>query len=206
MTISTQGGGVSRSRAKAIQYHNNNQVVIEQKVIEYGDSLQIIAVPVTDLGVAPQYYYQSEPLRGRNLSEADRKAIIEEVVAGVLAGIDARFDVVGDDGKPVVPNPGGGTVEPPKETPAPASDLEKQVLAIFTNNCATCHTAGGLDVEGIPTLLASDGTIKKLADSNLEQLKRFKVWESTFFGHMPKNSSPLNESDVEILHKWIKAK
>lgn len=207
LSMPVYGGGISRSRARIVSHHNND-IVIQQKIVQFSqfENLQVIAVPVTDTGV--QYYYQSEPLRGRNLSEQDKKEIVEEIVKGVLAGIDERFEVTGEDGKPVEkPNTGGGTVEPPKEDPAtPTSDLEKQVLNIFTNSCAICHTEGKLDIDGIPTLLASDGSIKKLPDSSLEQLKRFKVWESTFYNHMPKNGTPLNEEQVEILHKWAKTK
>lgn len=207
ITIGASAGGISRSRAKVVNYNNVDRVVIEQKVIEYSDQgvLQIIAVPVTDLGA--QYYYQSEPLRGRGqgLSDTDRKLIVEEIVAGVLAGIDSRFEILPpDNGTPVEkPNTGGGVV-PPKPSSTPnVSDLDKQVLNIFTNSCSTCHTAGALHAEGIPTLLTADGQLNKLEDVKSEKLKRYAVWDATYYGKMPSNNSPLPESDVDVLHRWI---
>ena len=51
LAFPSYGGGVSRSRAKVVKSYNNNDVVIEQKVIQYDNfsRLQVIAVPVTDL-------------------------------------------------------------------------------------------------------------------------------------------------------------
>lgn len=204
ITISASAGGVSRSRARIV-HHNVDQVIIAEKIIQFDEfaNLQVIAVPITSTGV--QYYYQSEPLRGRGqgLSDEDRKLIVEEIVKGVLAGIE----VVGDDGKPVEkPNTGGGgTIEPPKvDPPTVGSDLDKQVLGIFTANCSSCHTAGALHAESIPVLLAEDGSLAKLTDKPLEQLRRFKIHDAVFYNRMPKNSSPLSEGDVDVLHRWIK--
>lgn len=197
--------GVSRSRSRYISsYHDNvNRVVIEQKVLEYDDSLKIIAVPVTDIGL--QYYYQSEPLRGRGLSEDDKKQIIEEVVAGVLKGIDEKFEVVPDEGGENG-NQGGGVV-PPVQPPTDnnTSALDAAILKIVTSKCSTCHTEDGLAKDGIPTLLKKDGSLSVLADLKDEKLRRWDIHDSVFSGRMPKNDTPLTDEEVDTFKQWAKA-
>lgn len=202
------GGGVSRSRARIVNHYNDvDRVVIEQKIVQYGDSqLSIIAVPVTDVGL--QYYYQTELLRGRGLSEEDRKAIVEEVVSGVLAGIDERFEIVPQDGKDG--NVGGGNDgnvgnEPPSQGSSnTGTELDTKVLALMKAECATCHTEGLLEKPGMPVLLTKGGELAKLTDIKDEKLRRVAIWDSTFEGRMPKNGHVLSDADVKTLKDWFK--
>ena len=204
LAFPSYGGGVSRSRAKVVKSYNNNDVVIEQKVIQYDNfsRLQVIAVPVTDLGL--QYYYQSEPLRGRNLSEEDRKAIVEDIIAGVLAGIDQRFEIpTGDDGNVGGGNAEDGNVPPPQDDNS--SDLDKKVLAMMEKyNCGTCHTEGQLEKPNMPTLLTKDGKLKTLEDPKLERLRRYDIHDSVYSGRMPKNSNVVSDGDAKTFYDWIK--
>ena len=205
MAIPSYGGGVSRSRAKVVNsYHNANQVVIEQKVIEYGDSLQIIAVPVTDVGL--QYYYQSEPLRGRGLTQEDRDQIVQEVVKGVLAGIDERFEIANPDGSVTPPKEPTPTPTPPESATPGLTELDKKVFDIMTGrgSCAICHTEGSLEKANMPVLLTKDGSLSKLTDSTSEQLRRWKIWDSVFEGRMPKNNGVLSDNDTKVFKDWIK--
>lgn len=208
LSIPLYGGGISRSRARVVQ-HYNNDVVIQQKIVQFDnfERLQVIAVPVTDTGV--QYYYQSEPLRGRNLSEQDKKEIVEEIVKGVLAGIEENFEVVGENGnKPTdkpTEKPQGGNIPPKIDPPvSTGSELDKEILNLVTANCAICHTEGSLNKEGIPTLLKLDGTLNVLADTEKEKLRRWNIWDSVYRGRMPKNGTILSESDADTFYKWIK--
>jgi hypothetical protein len=208
LSMPVYGGGISRSRARIVSHHNND-IVIQQKIVQFSqfENLQVIAVPVTDTGV--QYYYQSEPLRGRNLSEQDKKEIVEEIVKGVLAGIEENFEVVGENGNKPTDNPTekpqGGNIPPKIDPPADAgSELDKEILNLVTTNCAICHTEGSLNKEGIPTLLKLDGTLNVLADTEKEKLRRWNIWDSVYRGRMPKNGTILSESDADTFYKWIK--
>ena len=198
------GGGVSRSRIVGRSSHDVSR--IRQKVFEYQDSLQIIAVPVSDLGL--QYYYHSEPLRGRNLSDEDKNEIVQEIVKGVLAGIDERFEITPEDGGNVGGGSDGntGSVPPPQDEP-PISDIDQQVLAMMKKyNCGLCHTEGQTEKEGMPILLTKDGKLNILADAKLEKLRRFEIHDSVHSGRMPKNGTTVSDSDVKVFYNWINSK
>lgn len=196
-------GGSPRSRQRIVNHHYDVERTA-QKIIEYSDfgQLSIIAVPVTDLGL--QYYYQSpQPLRGRGLSDEDRTAIVEEIVQGVLAGIDERFEI------PTTAGNGDGGETDPVETDPPStstgSALDAKVLALMTNRCATCHTEGQLEKPNMPVLLASDGGLKApLEDKEKEELRRFRIWDSVYHGRMPKNNGVLSQEDTDVFYQWIK--
>jgi hypothetical protein len=187
--------------SRKVVVHNNqyaNQVVIEQKVIQFDDfgKLRVIAVPVTSYG--PQYYYQAEPLRRpSNISDED----IDKIIQGVVDGVLKQIQVVGDDGGPVQP-----PVEPEHPTTPPVgqptSDLDAKVLDLFVNKCITCHIEG--TSKGKLTLIKADNSMGVLSDRQISKVVRRAEGG---FGlpankRMPLNAEPLSDEDVQLLKSW----
>ena len=111
--------------------------------------------------------------------------------------------------QPTIPQP--PVEQPPAPQPAQnqgltGSDLDKKVYAIFTKNCASCHsdtkTSGGLK------LVTANG----LYDLSAKQ--RFNIHFRTFGVNlktfnkalMPLNGNSLSDADVSTLYDWACAK
>lgn len=193
LLLSIPSYGTSRH---VVASKNIDQIVIQQKVVQFDDfgQLRVVAIPVTSYG--PQYYYEAAPLRRDNkLSDED----IQKIIDGVVAGVIQQIEVVGD---------GGNTTEKPAtkpdvpSTPTPVTNLESQVLTLFVNKCATCHTEGS--PKGKLALLNKDDTMGKLTDRQVSKIiRRTEGGAGIDENHMmPLGGPALPQEDIDLLKRW----
>jgi len=161
------------------RYVQPQRLVIKEKVIQYGDVLRVIGIPVTDANT--EYHFKTQQLNSCLTDEDAQK--IAELVVKLLQ------DKIAKDGT--------GT------TPAPdqPNDAEVKANALIVAKCAACHDSKA--PEGQITLV-TDGKLTfqdmkgKLSPSNVA----WYSYEEAFAGHMPKGKPALTDDEVSILKDY----
>ena len=84
-----------------------------------------------------------------------------------------------------------------------SDDFTTEVLPIFNNNCAACHTtnsAGGLNLSTYENVMSSGSVVP--GDYIASELYQRLVLPESAQGDMPPSGS-LDQSDIDLIASWI---
>lgn len=118
-----------------------------------------------------------------------------------VGSLEKRFQQLLGTASPLSPNdatPSKPSPEPPPTpTPTPANDtLTKEVTAIFTKNCAKCHTG---ETSAGDFVMFDDN--EKMRD--FLPLEKVSIDQEIYSGNMPRNAKPLDEATYSKIRAWI---
>jgi hypothetical protein len=153
---------------------NRERVIIREKVVNYGELLKVIAVPVTETNA--EYYF--EKASKVHISDEDAKKIAEFV-------IKLLEEKLADETSPDNPT-------------------ESQVVELVNNRCLDCHNndkrGGDLSFVGLDGTLTLSNTDNTLTEGEIATL----MYLAAFDGSMPKGGTKLTDEEVALLQKFAK--
>jgi hypothetical protein len=161
------------------QNRKNENIIVKEKVVQFGSNLKIVGIPVTDLG--PEYYYRKSPQKGEMINEDSLARKIAEEIAKKLVELGIR---------PVEPNKQDQTV-------AKANDL-------IDKRCASCHSGDNPDA-GLS--FVDEGGKLKLVDKNEKLTQPEIAWlmfSNVLDETMPKSGNKLNLDETKVVHEYAK--
>lgn len=178
-------GFAQRKFVEQFEFQNQD---VNIDFVNDNDIIRAVAVPVTDFGV--DFYYRIEPRLGeREIAER----VTQNIERGVLKENNELLKRIVELLERL--NQNGSHPKPqPKPTPEPSS-IPDEVQNILINKCAVCHSADsptkGYDFENF-----------LFNDSDIRTAEKWKIFDQVDRGRMPKNASPLIQSEVDAIRKW----
>jgi hypothetical protein len=178
----SMGAAPQLSNYRSVYNNNREKILIQEKIVQFGNNLKIVGIPVTDL--YPEYYYKKSENRGNMIDEdALAKKLADEIMK--------RFQEMG--------------LRPSDQNNGPKPDQTLSLAReLVERRCATCHSGDRPD--GGLSFLDEEGNLH-LVDKN-EKLTGVEIaWDmfsATLEEHMPKNGNKLKPEEVELLHNLAK--
>jgi len=95
-------------------------------------------------------------------------------------------------------------------TPGTTATGYAAVDQIFQNNCVKCHSdagrhSGGLSLSTYASLMKGGSGGSEIVAGNPEQSTLYQYISGALTPRMPRNASPLSDSDIKVVYDWIKA-
>lgn len=178
-------GMIASPVAYATNYGKRYALNVNEKVVQFGDTLRVIGVPVNQ--TAPEYYFQaSQTPQKPCLTEDD----IQKIADLVIKSLETKF------GPGVLPNPS------PTPAPSPSEDpVVTKAENIISQKCASCH---GVSSHGGDFDFVSDGKValKDLQGSLPASDIAWMMYDAVFHGSMPKGQAALSDDEVSTLQDY----
>lgn len=169
---------------------SNNQLIIREKVVQFGDSFKIIGIPVSE--TKAEYYYQRKQSTGQ-FTDDDAKKIASYVVDELLRRSGNIPQNPQNPSNP--PNP-----EQPNEG---VSLIEKQTLPLINGRCGTCHS-GDTAAGGLSFIKDDKLKLEDLKGVLSEDSIAWMMFSATLDESMPKNGNKLTNEEINLLHDLAK--
>ena len=166
----------------SVYNQKREQVIVKEKVIQFGTAFKVIGIPVTDL--SPEYYYKRSEDRQSTINEDYLAKKIAEELAKKLVELGIR---------PVNPNDKTGE-----------NLVIEKARELVDKRCGSCHS--GDKPDGQLSFLSSTGALD-LSDKTEKLTQPEIAWlmfSNTLDENMPKNGNKLNNDEIKIIHEYAK--
>lgn len=182
------GGVVYAPRQTA--YNNKvtqkEQVVVREKIIQFGDNIRIVGIPVEETD-AEYYFRKSKEGCAPALSEGDMQKL-----AGFLADELIKRGYTGGGGL-------GNPVEPK------ISEAEAKFTSLVNTRCATCHS-GDNAKDGLSFIKDGKLLLEDLNDDVTKRLTKEELadimFDSVLNQRMPKTGNKLTDEETAVFQTY----
>lgn len=176
-------GGVvyaPRQNVAANKYVQKEQIVVREKVIQFGDNVRIVGIPVEETD-AEYYFRKSKEGCAPSLTDGDMQKL-----AGFLADELIRRGYAG----------GGLQPQDPK-----ISDAEAKFTSLVNSRCATCHT-GENAKDGLSFMRDGKLFLEDLEGKLTKEEIADQMLDSVLLERMPKTGTKFNNEEILTIQNY----
>lgn len=188
-----------------VVYKQKQQVAqpvrVKEKVVEYGDILRVIGIPVNQVGA--EYRWQASQNQIQScLTDEEINKIAQVVVSLMEQKFAPQPQPLPNGGGQVIPVPLPTPAPvPPTPGPPPVPDVVSKAENLINARCASCH---GVNDHGGQFDFVKNGKISmtdikgKLPPSDVAWL----AYDAVFHERMPQNKPGLTDEEVSIIQSY----